>query len=973
MSTEIDWNRYRSMGNLRAVMREVGVGKDKKTSPDVCPFHPDTKKHPSFNWFSDKDGNGRWMCMSGCGSGDIYDFVGRIYGIQNKAEQFDWVSRKFGGPGLEFKNRREIKGPVIQPYKPRITPPRKRDLNAELSIQKFLENHPMREQMVKKYLYDRGFNDGPVFESMCKELYYWPGYSSAEETFGKHKLYAAGIPGVYKDGTPSVWDRHGIVIDMIIGWKLRFKDEDGSWQKKGSLGCKYWPPEIIPKKIIIVEGDIDRLAMKHVGFPDVITAGSTSLPITVIDEIIKTNPEEIIILMDGDNPGLEAAGYLVKKDKPKTSLPSKIRATGYTGPIKCVKIPDELDPAAMISSDRTEELVNLICNADIFESIIPDVDQKKTEIVNIPVYDDNSEDAYVKPEPIQEKDWKKEDGSLLWPFRFLGVKDNTHYFISRSQEVFAVPSKSITSNSFLTIAPLEFWQSIKVNAQNNPDWLFITNLIIDHSIAHGAYKPDNIRGTGIWKDGDEIIFSDGNMVHSKTRGSHIVSKFPTKENIFVMAEDMGMVEKELFPEERKNDIDFVNWVTHVLSFKNEEHGRLLFGWMVSSMFLSTLEWRPIAYMKGPSGVGKSWVMNNIVRPFLSDISINPLKSSTIPGVMQAPAFNVRMTVVDELESNSDKKVQELIKNLMQLARDTTSNGYQEKRYTGTADQTGIGREFSSMFIFASIVESSSEDQDVNRITAIEFAPKEKQEIPWVEVSKKIREAYKNGFAKRIRGDILFHRETIYKNIQTFETAASGILNTQRNADQIGTLIGGWYYFENPGHEATFEEAVEIIKRFDLTEQESRAEGNTMKTIMGSILGAKIRYEEEEFNSYGESHMKQRVRSVYEILYELKEKGEDPGPREQLNKELIAYGLRYGHKNYPGKLLIACNHEDVKNMLPKDFSYKNNYKDYLKNHPNYIDTIHAIRFSGVMYMALVFEIDLEDEAEPEKKKAGEPEF
>jgi replicative DNA helicase/DNA primase len=829
-----------------------------------------------------------------CGEkGDIYDMIGLLEGITDKGDQYKRAESLFDG-GATPASLMQKKAK------------KKQTINVEATKKLYEYIKSIRNDHIgniMSFAKERGY--GKEFAAW---LAYWPGYEVVRDAIGDETLVKAQIPCPPNGG--KAWIPAGCVCRFESGWKL-FYIRDGKTIKRASYLAKTFPYPKLPegREIIIVEAEISALACINNGIPAVASGGTYGIGVNDLERLNAYN--KITLCFDGDK-----AGIRVSEEKAIELING-----GYTGSLHIAALGVHKfgnDPDDFIKSGNLSRLKKLLADAPLF----------------------------ILPKDISR-------GADDLPFRYLGFDEAKHYFLGRNDMVTGISAGKITSGMLLEIAPLEFWMTVKVNKEGRPDWTYINDIIVENSILTGPYKRKNTRGSGIWKDNGEIIASDGeNIIHC---GGQTKVKDYHSDFVYVRRPPMGI--KSIKNELWEKDVQFLEWISEILSFATPQDGHLLFGWAISSLFLSVLSWRPIVYMKGPTSSGKTWAMNHIVRKILDGIAVCPKKNSTLIGIMQATSVDARMITVDELEASRSKAAQELIIQLMTAARDSTSES-PELRYTGTADQSGMSNDFSSMFLFSSIVESSEEDQDVNRITPVNFS--QKRLGNWYEVAAKIDYEMNNGMGDRLRWDAIYYRESIYENIKIFQKQAAAITSTTRNAEQLGTLIAGWYHLKHPGNVATPEEADEFIKDFDFSDQNSRSEGKTMSIILSPIMSHVVEYQDDEYGQFGDKIVN-RKKSVYRILRELKDSdsGVAKGPK---NDALQNIGIRYGTPKNEGMVLIAINHDGFKKLLPQDFPYKNNYYDYFKNHPAYKGKQNSVRYNGIVHQAMIFSINLADEGE-----------
>lgn len=911
MNSKIDFTKYKD--RLVDYARSNGIqASDGINVSCFFPSHGSSDSSPSLSF---KDNH--YRCFKCNIAGDIYDLAGYFHKTDDKLEQYKIIEKFYDGvswtppPVKEKSHYNEKAAAKVCDY---MREQAKENFNKVLS---FAEK--------------RGYG-----EDFALRLGYWPGLEKAIKDIGLETLKAALIPIPYKDSDGKnkgvSFKPSGVVFKYSKGFKLMYlKGSETIKRASWDADVFGYPKFFDGEKIVLVEAEISAIAMNLEDILTISTGGTQGLTENNAEKLFKY--KTVVFCFDADDAGKEAALKGAKLLKTK----------GFPGSIKIANIEAKegiKDPDDYVKNGFISKLKTFIDNA---------IEYQSNDLIDLP--DEELE------------------GKL--PFKILGFSENCHYFLDRKDMITKIPAgKTNTTGMLLEVAPLDFWKTVKTNKEGNVDWTFVADKMIALSNAKGPYKKTMVRGAGVWKEGKEIVASDGEYIFCNA-GKVLIKNYKSK-NTYIRRADIGI--DAVNNENATDDFRFIEWMIDNLPFAKQQDGRLLFGWIISSIFLSCIKWRPIAYIKGPSGVGKSWVMNNVVREILAGLCICPKKNSTVIGTAQAPGYDSRMTTVDEIEQSSNKRNQDLITGLMTLARDTTTES-KELRFVGTSDQEGISSSFTSMFLFASIVESSEEDQDVNRITSIQFMPKKKED--WPKIEAEILYKINNGFGDRIRHSAIYHRQSIVRNIYLFQKIAGIMADKQRNGDQLGTLIAGYYHIEYPGKTATEEEATEYIKRFDFTEQNERNSGHSYKSFLSAILSYKIRYEETEIKTSDSGNpydfIKMRERTVFDILQQLNRVYDDGVDitSHDLNKTLMGYGLRYGTRKNPQTLVIALNHGRVEKMFPDNFPYKHNYGDFIKNYENFICKEQSVKFLGSNHQAVVLKIDLSDDGPPEDEGDGIP--
>src|SRR3546814_8012987 len=82
--------------------------------------------------------------------------------------------------------------------------------------------------------------------------------------------------------------------------------------------------------------------------------------------------------------------------------------------------------------------------------------------------------------------------------------------------------------------------------------------------------------------------------------------------------------------------------------------RSLAGWIAIAVICGALNWRPHVWLTGSSGSGKSWLLDNVIRPLIGAIAVYCQSNSTEAGIRQTLATDARPVLFDEAESEDAK-------------------------------------------------------------------------------------------------------------------------------------------------------------------------------------------------------------------------------------------------------------------------------------------------------------------------------
>ncbi len=226
----------------------------------------------------------------------------------------------------------------------------------------------------------------------------------------------------------------------------------------------------------------------------------------------------------------------------------------------------------------------------------------------------------------------------------------------------------------------------------------------------GAFElEDRVRGRGAWRDDNGgLIYHAGDavMVGGKWKppGEHGEYIYPGRPRIGRPSERY----------EKAGDGSPGDLLLQALQSWNWDRGemdaRLALGWLMTAMVGGGLEQRPVVYVVGTEGAGKStlqkllrWIMNG---------ALLSTSNTTQAGIYQKVRQDSVAVMVDELEAKADTRTTDKI---LELARIAYSG---DKMQRGGKD--GVGQEFSVMssFLFSSIALPAMDAQDASRMAVL---------------------------------------------------------------------------------------------------------------------------------------------------------------------------------------------------------------------------------------------------------------
>ena len=315
--------------------------------------------------------NTNFFCFGCEAHGDIYDAVSFLEGIDNKKEQYNYLTELFGGTVS-----------AVQVERPEPTQNKKKrvlDPAALERVKKYMSGQPKIKEIVKDFFKQReklkgGTYPDEVIEKLYSSFLYWPGLDIARHDLSNDTMFKAGIPYSKSPLTGNyTWGPSGVVIPLAQGFKLHYNTSKKTG-KTDSFGAHTFPmkPINVTKPVVLVEGELDAILSEAVGIQNVFSTGGIKC---LTEEMIKTHllaAKEIVFLYDNDKEGLAAVGAtpnLSKKTgKQLSTIPDKLRKYGYTGKIKIAVLEKFKDSDECVRYGHPDLIQKAIQNAKEYAS-----------------------------------------------------------------------------------------------------------------------------------------------------------------------------------------------------------------------------------------------------------------------------------------------------------------------------------------------------------------------------------------------------------------------------------------------------------------------------------------------------------------------------------------------------------------------------------------------------------------------------
>lgn len=612
---------------------------------------------------------------------------------------------------------------------------------------------------------------------------------------------------------------------------------------------------------------------------------------------------DVFFFPDDDEPGIRAAKLFMKE---------------YGDLINENKIIHPYKEARKIKSKGADivEVLQLLSPDDLVKYILKNSLEENPEPGNA---------TPAKSEPIDNNTSRVSELGEL-PFSILGTADDGKaYFLDRHNRLMDTKVESLTLNKLLKLADLNYWlQYIGSNKVGKDDLILIINDIIE--IANDKdFNIDNLRGRGAWKEpGNKICYHDG----KKTIGEY------SKEKVFLRKDkiDIGIGSKPISQ-------DLVNKMKEVcfdLSFETRSDAMRLLSWSIIAPFAGALDWRPQAFLTGPSSSGKSSIENYIVKPLAIPFRVNGGETSGA-GYMQNRKNDSGAVVIEESDADTEKK-KKYKEDLLSIMRQSTSDDT-PKGYKGTSDQTGKSYTTRDMFLFIAIIPDIESVADDNRLVKINITrPTNKKK--WGALKADLLKYYSKSNCNSLRGmvwnslkEIILLSDIISSLIQ--DHTGKGHRFAISEGILMATYFIIWKGIKNPTNE---ELEIFIKNNYDIKKPED--DRDDAEEIIDRLLQFKVKVHLAKMKEY----------NVLEVLKIVKtgkrENGneDDINGQELLTKEDLTEFKRSVNNigvtvDNNGNLAIANSHNEIKRITGRS----NGYSRILRRHKNCIDPSKNIVF------------------------------
>lgn len=420
------------------------------------------------------------------------------------------------------------------------------------------------------------------------------------------------------------------------------------------------------------------------------------------------------------------------------------------------------------------------------------------------------------------------------PFVILGHDHGRFMFWSRaaSQIVELGVRELDRPTALMQLAPITYWERNYETRRDGFDTRAAANDLIQASYRVGMFDPSRLRGRGVWMDDNRVVVHLGDRLI--VDGETIPIASFRSRYLYEQSLPLPLGDAEpLSSEEAARLID----ACVAVSWENRDTmGRLMAGWLAIAPVCGALPWRPHVWLSSEAGGGKTWVLDNVIKPVLGAIALKVQSKSTEAGIRAALGLDARPVLFDEAETQNQRD-RERMQQVLDLARQASAeDGADILKGTQTG---GVKRyRIASCFAFASVNIALEQAADEGRAVVLTIIPPKdaiEREEQFASLRLAVRELITPNFGARFFARAVKLLPQTRYNVAMFSDALARNGVPRRTADTLGTITAGLWSLMN-GRIVSMAEADALVAQWSwlgyaLKEQQPEPEWRRLLTYL----------------------------------------------------------------------------------------------------------------------------------------------
>ncbi len=435
------------------------------------------------------------------------------------------------------------------------------------------------------------------------------------------------------------------------------------------------------------------------------------------------------------------------------------------------------------------------------------------------------------------------------PVQALGRDGNLFYFLDCKGQFCPLEAQQIGRNQIIALFGgseylIQTWPAYGRNGEPNGE--FKHGLLSPVLIASCNDKPlfdpkQRLRSLGAWAEEDgTLIWHCGDVLHVSPVGGHPHRIAPGMRGGMLYPSAKRIPEPILDPDRDGADsaaaellriLKTWNWV------RGDTDAKLIFGWICAALLGAAQPWRPMIWVTGGAGTGKSLLSRLVEWVLGGEEAIIKSDDATAASIFQLVGQSCIPVVLDELEAKANNK---RAREVVQLARLAASGG---RLTRGGADGTPLRFVARNCFFFSSILIPPLMPQDISRMAILEL-----DKIEWdgrsrpgaidTEAEDEILGRMKDWVqvGRELRGTLTREWHRYRETIAAHRRALARVGHDARGADQFGALGAAYDCVMHEGFDARHaDDWAAMLPAAELSE--TRARQATEYACLAHLLSA----------------------------------------------------------------------------------------------------------------------------------------
>lgn len=382
-----------------------------------------------------------------------------------------------------------------------------------------------------------------------------------------------------------------------------------------------------------------------------------------------------------------------------------------------------------------------------------------------------------------------------------------HIFSARSGFIVTQSAKELCNrNGVYNIVPNDpYWREhmpYLKDVEKLP-WHHIGGVLMNKCYDAGYFQIDNERGRGAWLDDGRVVMHlgqtlivDGSQINPTSMASDYY--YPVSASLFkpkgvpALTDDEGRLLRK---------------ICRTIRWQQPFFAELMGGWLATAPVCGAMPWRTHFWVQGSAGSGKSWIVDNVVKPCFGKLGFYPMGNSSAAGIMGELRRDARPVVFDEAEGKGQRGI-ERRDMIIEMLRYSSSEG-DGNVVKGTAGHGTVSFRVQSQYFLSSIGVGLQDQADQTRIVVCGLKAPNPHDGSFLELKNLIKKLPKDLPERLLRRQLLNLR-TIRENADMLAQVIALQIGSRRIGDQIGTLMAGDFSLTS-SNKLTYPQAEELVQ------------------------------------------------------------------------------------------------------------------------------------------------------------------